>query len=277
MVETGGHILTFDKPNLPAYVQAAFHRLPVRHYIPSPLRCFKCQKYGHTSTRCSNEQICACGKPLHCTLPCEESLRCVNCTGNHSSRSKNCPQYKIELAIQEIKVKEKLSYIDAKKRVAVRTPQEVLTYAKATANAPACDTNSLIKEIIPHLVQTLKEMFVCKDTNKPTMTSEDVSITVASSRQVVSAAETSDCDNRVHIPPVEMIDTSSFVRNLQEKRKRNEHQRRSENDSLESDESESGLSQSQGDFSDSNKTKVGGIHKGKRKNRGRGKRKKNIY
>ena len=37
-------ILTFASPQLAGYM-----RVPVDPYIPNPLRCFNCQKYGHSS------------------------------------------------------------------------------------------------------------------------------------------------------------------------------------------------------------------------------------
>lgn len=182
LIDTANHVLTFNKPTLPSYVNAAFYKLPVRHYIPAPMRCFRCQRYGHTAMKCDNQQICMCGKPPHESQPCEEPLKCVNCLGDHSSRSKDCPVYKQELAIQEIKVKEKLSYLEAKKKVVVQTPKTGVSYAKAISTPAKIDSASIIKELIPQLVTALKDVFVCKErkenideTNFKTPVSQDVS------------------------------------------------------------------------------------------------------
>ncbi|GBM42505.1 hypothetical protein AVEN_38799-1 [Araneus ventricosus] len=43
-------ILTFNTPVLPKSVKIAYMNCPVRHFIPSPLRCFKCQRFGHAIT-----------------------------------------------------------------------------------------------------------------------------------------------------------------------------------------------------------------------------------
>ncbi|XP_023237941.1 uncharacterized protein LOC111636829 [Centruroides sculpturatus] len=43
LIPTKHLILTFDKPTLPSFVTAGYLRLPIRPYIPNPLRCFKCQ------------------------------------------------------------------------------------------------------------------------------------------------------------------------------------------------------------------------------------------
>ncbi|CAH1106017.1 unnamed protein product [Psylliodes chrysocephalus] len=164
LVDTPIHILTFNVPKLPQQVKAAFYNLRVRQFIPSPLRCFKCQGFGHTSTRCVKEQICVCGKSLHMGNPCQPPVKCVNCKGDHSARSKDCPIYKQEVAIQEIKAKENISYTDAKKKVLVHTPKPNISYARAIAppivHSPTINTEELVKKLIPHLVSALSAFYI---------------------------------------------------------------------------------------------------------------------
>ncbi|GBO37123.1 hypothetical protein AVEN_229720-1 [Araneus ventricosus] len=45
-------ILTFNLLSIPKSVHIAYFNLSVRPYIPNPLRCFKCQKFGHTIQGC---------------------------------------------------------------------------------------------------------------------------------------------------------------------------------------------------------------------------------
>lgn len=60
-------------------------------------RCFKCQDFGHTTTRCTRRQICSkCGNNHHKSECKETTLRCVNCTksgdnNEHSADSRDCP------------------------------------------------------------------------------------------------------------------------------------------------------------------------------------------
>ncbi|KAG5884287.1 hypothetical protein JTB14_001354 [Gonioctena quinquepunctata] len=68
------------------------------------MRCFKSQAFGHVANICTKEQICACGNPPYEGSPCEEPKKCVNCNGPHSSGYKNCPTYKKEQLVQQIKV-----------------------------------------------------------------------------------------------------------------------------------------------------------------------------
>ncbi|XP_067133882.1 uncharacterized protein [Centruroides vittatus] len=52
LIPTKHLILTFGKPTLPSFVTAGYLRCPVRPYVPNPLRCFKCQRFGHSQTSC---------------------------------------------------------------------------------------------------------------------------------------------------------------------------------------------------------------------------------
>ncbi|GFT55182.1 putative RNA-directed DNA polymerase from transposon X-element [Trichonephila clavipes] len=55
-------ILTFSTPDLPQTVKMAYIRCPVRPYIPNPLRCFQCQRYGHSKNVCRGQPTCPrCG------------------------------------------------------------------------------------------------------------------------------------------------------------------------------------------------------------------------
>lgn len=131
------HVLTFDRPTVPEHVIAGIHRLSVRHFVPSPMRCFRCQRFGHTASRCKREPICVCGRPTHEGNECGANPTCVNCNGAHSAKSRNCPMFKLETQIQEIKTTRHLSYAEAKRLV----PQGNLvgggqSYATVTASKP---------------------------------------------------------------------------------------------------------------------------------------------
>jgi len=47
-------VLTFVSPQPPKHITAGYLRVPVEPYIPNPLRCFNCQKYGHSSRACKS-------------------------------------------------------------------------------------------------------------------------------------------------------------------------------------------------------------------------------
>ncbi|GFS92222.1 transforming acidic coiled-coil-containing protein 3 [Nephila pilipes] len=72
-------ILIFSTPTLPQTVQAAYLRLSVRPYIPNPLRCFNCQRYGHSKNACRGQLTCArCTATGHESVSCNAAEKCVN-------------------------------------------------------------------------------------------------------------------------------------------------------------------------------------------------------
>ena len=54
-------MLVFDN-TMPSEIHIGWLNYKVREYIPHPLRCFKCQRMGHTAQQCKWRQRCAkCG------------------------------------------------------------------------------------------------------------------------------------------------------------------------------------------------------------------------
>ena len=68
-------------------------------YTPDPIRCYRCQKYGHTSRTCyQTSSTCGICAGKHSTAECIEKRKtmtinpkCNNCTGAHTTASKACP------------------------------------------------------------------------------------------------------------------------------------------------------------------------------------------
>ncbi|GFX75688.1 uncharacterized protein TNCV_3575131 [Trichonephila clavipes] len=83
-------ILTFSTPELPPSVKAAYLRCPVLPYIPNPLNCFQCQRFGHSKTVCRGQPTYSrCAEVGHNSAECKANEQCVNCKGDHSSFSSN--------------------------------------------------------------------------------------------------------------------------------------------------------------------------------------------
>jgi len=89
---TNTFIITFKAPTIPKYLHVGYLRVPVSTYIPNPLCCFKCQKFGHGKNACrGRETYATCGQIGHTSSDCTNEPKCPNCTGNHSAFSKSCP------------------------------------------------------------------------------------------------------------------------------------------------------------------------------------------
>ncbi|GBN76309.1 hypothetical protein AVEN_130959-1 [Araneus ventricosus] len=127
-------ILTFNTPTLPKSVKITYINCPVKPYIPDPLRCFKCQKFGHTITACrGDKEICArCSLPDHNSKNCSSTTaKCYNCEGDHPAYFRSCPRYKEEKEIQTVKITKNVSFPEARKIVNDRTPKPGLSYSSA--------------------------------------------------------------------------------------------------------------------------------------------------
>ncbi|GFW45632.1 RNA-directed DNA polymerase from mobile element jockey [Trichonephila clavipes] len=153
IIPTKHIILTFNKPKLPTTVKAGYLNCKIRPYIPNPLRCFKCQRFGHSQTSCRGQLTCSrCASVGHSSTDCTPEPKCVNCTQSHPSDSKLCQKWKLEKQIQEIKTNKNISYFEARRFI---VPQLTQTYAQAArpstiSTATQTDPN-LSKIICPPL------------------------------------------------------------------------------------------------------------------------------
>ena len=89
-------------------------------YIPNPLRCFNCQRFGYHENNCPVDlgsicERCGMGGHDHHTNHCTNPAQCVNCGKDHLSRSSDCEVWKKEKEIMKLKVTKNLTYPEARK------------------------------------------------------------------------------------------------------------------------------------------------------------------
>ncbi|XP_055924552.1 uncharacterized protein LOC129956646 [Argiope bruennichi] len=137
LLNTKHLILTFNSPKLPESIKAGYMKLPVRPYVPNPLRCFNCQRFGHSKANCRGTLTCArCAVPGHESNECSAKEKCVNCKEDHASFSRLCPIWKREKEIISVKVKEQVSFPEARRIVRARTPALGTNYASVVKGPP---------------------------------------------------------------------------------------------------------------------------------------------
>ena len=79
-VPTNTLFLTFNTPDLPIEITVGYLKVKLALFVPNPMRCFNCNKFGHTSQRCKVAAKCpGCGKTsltlfFFCSFP-ERPLR----------------------------------------------------------------------------------------------------------------------------------------------------------------------------------------------------------
>ena len=157
---TDNVILTFDATDLPPAVTVGYTRVRVRVFVPNPMRCFKCQRFGHTKLNCRNHSVCAkCASTGHLDKECEsETLKCVNCSADqrpHSSFDKTCPSFTKEKEINAIKATRNISFREA--RDAYNQTHPAVSYAQKTkTKAPVSAETSLEQMSASQLILLLK-------------------------------------------------------------------------------------------------------------------------
>ncbi|GFT99262.1 uncharacterized protein TNCV_73581 [Trichonephila clavipes] len=97
IIPTKHIILTFNSPKLPTTIKAGYINCKIRPYIPNPLRCFRCQRFGHSQTSCRGQLTCSrCASAGHSSTDCTLEPKCINCSQSHPSNSQLCPKWKLE-------------------------------------------------------------------------------------------------------------------------------------------------------------------------------------
>jgi len=129
--------LTFCTPVLPKAVSVGYLIVEVSPFIPNPLRCFKCQAFGHTKFTCKKAPVCAfCGEAEHVQPGerCTATPKCINCSEQHPSFSPKCPIWQNEKEICNIKITKNTTFPQAREIFNQRRPDPSVSYAAATNN-----------------------------------------------------------------------------------------------------------------------------------------------
>ena len=122
VIPTNTLSLTFNRPDMPKEIKVGYLQVKVDLFVPNPLRCFNCNKFGHTSQRCKTTAKCQrCGKDKH-EEQCDGPQICSNCNGPHAASAKECLVWKTEKEIQRICVEKGISFPEARQFVEAKFP-----------------------------------------------------------------------------------------------------------------------------------------------------------
>ena len=132
LVSTNTLLLTFNSVVPPKSLKIFYRIIPVEMYIPNPLRCFTCQRFGHHENNCPVDlgsicERCGMGGHDHHTNHCTNPAQCVNCGKDHLSRSSDCEVWKKEKEIMKLKVTKNLTYPEARKLYGQQQPEFTFT------------------------------------------------------------------------------------------------------------------------------------------------------
>ncbi|GFT26356.1 uncharacterized protein TNCV_264011 [Trichonephila clavipes] len=219
-VEGTGEKLSFASqaaryPTLPQTIKAGYLNCKIRPYIPNPLRCFKCQRFGHSQTACRGQLTCSrCASVGHASSDCTLEQKCVNCSQPHSADSKLCPKWKIEKEIQTIKTNRNISYIEARKFI---TPQPSQTYAQVaksiTVNNSSQTDETITKIVCPPLKLLQPLITISKPIMSPSIPEVIKSSTSTQAELVPSTSSVTVASPSQSPPPNSVIDTAPTTSN----------------------------------------------------------------
>lgn len=164
LVDTKTVLLTFED-SLPTHIYLGYTHIEVTPYVPNPMRCNNCQKFGHTLKNCRKTSpvcsFCAEGHSYEqCTNKTDQTKSfCANCHQNHSAAYRKCPRYlEVQLALR-IRTTEKIPFkqaleiaktADQKESTAIPETGTQQATSQVTNN-PVSKLNLLNKETWPPL------------------------------------------------------------------------------------------------------------------------------
>ena len=133
-IQTNILIVTFNTPILPSSLKVGYLNVRVDTFIPNPLQCYNCFRFGHHERTCTSQSICKCCGTTHDDMQnCSNPTKCHNCKETHSATSRSCSKWVMEKEVLRVKYTQSLSFPEARKIVTNKSvPQHQVTYANAT-------------------------------------------------------------------------------------------------------------------------------------------------
>ena len=153
-IQTNTYILTFNKRQTPKEVKIGYCLERVEQYVPPPLRCFKCQKFGHHREACRGRQTCSkCGEkdPDHAEEDCLKEIRCANCQQDHPAYVRTCTVYQKEKEIIEVKHKRNVSFLEARRIVGSYMGES--SYATVARRADRINDDTKYRTLVEKLLK----------------------------------------------------------------------------------------------------------------------------
>ena len=114
---------------LPDRVEWEHQVFRVRPFIHDPVRCYKCQMYGHGSNSCNGKLVCPHCTNNHSLRECpvkeDNSPHCLHCKMGHMTGSRGCEYFKQAALIEKKKHDGVLTYEESKKQYALLNSKKV--------------------------------------------------------------------------------------------------------------------------------------------------------
>ena len=145
-IDTESIIIEYSQNiEFPLHMYFGYKRITVKQFIPHPVRCFKCQKYGHISKNCRGTTICPICSNNHTFDNCDnkQNVKCCNCGLKHSAGYKGCEEFIKAKQIKEYSHSNKLSYAEATKQL--RTNNVTVLHQNTQDHTKANEKNEKVE------------------------------------------------------------------------------------------------------------------------------------
>ena len=121
-------LFLFKASVLPKSVKFGYLSFRVKPFLPNPMRCFNCQRYGHSNTRCHKPRRCGqCGSEDRNhpdSRSCTEDPQCPHCGESHPVWTRSCEALIREKELLKIMTTYKQSRREAKATWESQHPQD---------------------------------------------------------------------------------------------------------------------------------------------------------
>ena len=143
---------------LPSTIEINNRKFKVHLFIPKPMRCDRCQRFGHLRFKCTRQIICSYCSGHHDFQNCREFniQKCANCGQGHSAAYRGCPQYvEIQKALK-IRAEENVTLNEAIQKVKLNQTLE-RNYKELNLNQKQGNNCSTVNNVsIPTYADKLK-------------------------------------------------------------------------------------------------------------------------
>ena len=145
--------IKFKGQELPSKIIIFGQNREVRPFVPTPMQCKNCSKYGHTAKRCLNDTICAyCASSEHKTRWNCGPPKCTNCGKDHHARSKECPFYMYNTELKILQDRTGMGIREAKLELrskGFKDPSKDMSYRTAAQQNVNSKANENVNVEIP--------------------------------------------------------------------------------------------------------------------------------
>ena len=141
--------MTFDQPKISRRIKVGYTMERVEQFIPNPLRCYNCQKYGHHEDNCRGRQVYGrCGQQDHDhhSNNCNNLHKCENCGDKMIVPAWSCESWIPEKEILGINHRNNIPYNEARKMI---VGSKTTTYSQAVQhNKTQYNYERIVKKLI---------------------------------------------------------------------------------------------------------------------------------